>query len=640
MAGAYSGKRLTKIVRSLTIAIMASSATLIAATAQAADTSSGPPAESRATSRPTCAAKSSRGPTRPEAQAKAESLVKDALYFEISGDDESRQQHLSAALSTAPKLDQAQWQSGHVNLNDRWLAVDEIPNTMARSLKAYQRQRDRSDDTLNGQLNLARWCSSNGLDAQARAHFNRVIEFAPDNVEARTRLGFRRLNKQWISSDQLEQMTADAQTLWKSINIWLPRVTVIRDNLFNAKEAVRGTAEQQFAEIKDNAAIPALEYVFSAIDEETANKLVQKLAEWSDSVSTRALIRQSLYSPWDGVRQSAALKLKERQREEYVPRLLAMMHAPVQVKTMMFRSAVGMVSRQVIAREGHDAWDVIMLDTDYYRTGPDSRNTQMEADYRFGRVQADMRRQDAAVAFLTALETAKTDELNARVMNTLALATEQSTLVRPEDWWSWWDHENETRYEREKSANQLYAHRTVQLRDEEPYAPEESNYEPQYVQPFFDTGRHSCFTAGTLVQTASGPLAIEKLRVGDLVLSQNPDSGELTLKPVLRTTVRQGAEVFTIETSGTTLHATGGHLFWVAGEGWTKARNLHAGQSLHCASGTLQVSLITQEPQPQQTYNLVVADFDTYFVGAERILTHDVTERKPTRSLVPGLARN
>ena len=69
-------------------------------------------------------------------------------------------------------------------------------------------------------------------------------------------------------------------------------------------------------------------------------------------------------------------------------------------------------------------------------------------------------------------------------------------------------------------------------------------------------------------------------------------------------------------------------------------RNLRSGQTLHCANGTVQVSLVTQEPQPQQTYNLVVADFDTYFVGAERIFTHDVTERKPTRSIVPGLARN
>ena len=49
--------------------------------------------------------------------------------------------------------------------------------------------------------------------------------------------------------------------------------------------------------------------------------------------------------------------------------------------------------------------------------------------------------------------------------------------------------------------------------------------------------------------------------------------------------------------------------------------------------------LLPEEPRPEQTYNLVVADFNTYFVGPEKILTHDVTERRPTRSIVPGLPR-
>ena len=37
-------------------------------------------------------------------------------------------------------------------------------------------------------------------------------------------------------------------------------------------------------------------------------------------------------------------------------------------------------------------------------------------------------------------------------------------------------------------------------------------------------------------------------------------------------------------------------------------------------------------------YNLVVADFHTYFVGGARILSHDNTIRRPTSAIVPGLA--
>ena len=39
-----------------------------------------------------------------------------------------------------------------------------------------------------------------------------------------------------------------------------------------------------------------------------------------------------------------------------------------------------------------------------------------------------------------------------------------------------------------------------------------------------------------------------------------------------------------------------------------------------------------------EAYNLVVADFNTYFVGETGILVHDNTPRLPTRATVPGLA--
>jgi hypothetical protein len=38
-----------------------------------------------------------------------------------------------------------------------------------------------------------------------------------------------------------------------------------------------------------------------------------------------------------------------------------------------------------------------------------------------------------------------------------------------------------------------------------------------------------------------------------------------------------------------------------------------------------------------ETYNLVVADFNTYFIGTNGVLVHDNTPRRPTRCIVPGL---
>jgi len=87
---------------------------------------------------------------------------------------------------------------------------------------------------------------------------------------------------------------------------------------------------------------------------------------------------------------------------------------------------------------------------------------------------------------------------------------------------------------------------------------------------------------------------------------------------------------------GEACQTSGGHLFWVSGEGWIKSRELRSGQILHSASGPVHISSVGMGNEAE-TYNLVVADFGTYFVGYRKVLSHDNTIRQPTRALVPGL---
>ena len=78
-------------------------------------------------------------------------------------------------------------------------------------------------------------------------------------------------------------------------------------------------------------------------------------------------------------------------------------------------------------------------------------------------------------------------------------------------------------------------------------------------------------------------------------------------------------------------------MFWVSGKGWLKARELQPEMRFHTLKGTVRLDRV--EPAAKQdTYNLVVADFHTYFVGRQKLLTHDNTIRKPTNCVVPGLA--
>jgi hypothetical protein len=68
------------------------------------------------------------------------------------------------------------------------------------------------------------------------------------------------------------------------------------------------------------------------------------------------------------------------------------------------------------------------------------------------------------------------------------------------------------------------------------------------------------------------------------------------------------------------------------------AKFLTAGDILHRANGLVVVESIGEAPS-ERSYNLVVDEFATYFVGEQRLLVHDNTMRKPTQAIVPCLVR-
>ena len=69
----------------------------------------------------------------------------------------------------------------------------------------------------------------------------------------------------------------------------------------------------------------------------------------------------------------------------------------------------------------------------------------------------------------------------------------------------------------------------------------------------------SCLAAGTPIWTDAGPVAVEKIKVGDRVLAQDPETGELAYKPVLHTTVRLNAELVKLELLDDTVTCSVGH---------------------------------------------------------------------------------
>jgi Hint domain len=120
----------------------------------------------------------------------------------------------------------------------------------------------------------------------------------------------------------------------------------------------------------------------------------------------------------------------------------------------------------------------------------------------------------------------------------------------------------------------------------------------------------ACFMAGTLIHTKEGLVPIERIKVGDWVLSQPEEKGELDYKrvvrtmefedwPVWRVSFQKRSEIYDSADVGV-LIVTANHPFWVSGYdleiypeeewgplGWTRADSLVYGSLLELANGDL-----------------------------------------------------
>ena len=138
-----------------------------------------------------------------------------------------------------------------------------------------------------------------------------------------------------------------------------------------------------------------------------------------------------------------------------------------------------------------------------------------------------------------------------------------------------------------------------------------------------------CFVAGTLVATETGYKAIEEIQVGDVVLAEDAESGEVAYKTVLETYENETNELVHVHVNGETISATPSHPFYVNQFGWTRAADLRAGDVLVLSNGEYVVVEFVQHEileSPVKVYNFEVEDYHTYFVGESGALVHNGCE--------------
>jgi RHS repeat-associated protein len=141
-------------------------------------------------------------------------------------------------------------------------------------------------------------------------------------------------------------------------------------------------------------------------------------------------------------------------------------------------------------------------------------------------------------------------------------------------------------------------------------------------------GRACSFDGETEVLMADGTTKpISQIKVGDMVLAEDPETGERGPRTVTRLWVHEDT-LINLEIDGDVLATTEDHPFWNATDRqWQRADALDRGDMLITADGDL-IEIDGLNPSSTNTttaYNLTVDDIHTYFiaVGDDQVLVHN-----------------
>lgn len=555
-----------------------------------------------------------------------QSLVREALHAEASG--VAARSEIIAASDEAPLV---QSYLGNVRQAGKWYSLEEAAKRNAgdASLVAYDQQRRQLTDDFAGNVALADWCQTRGLNTQSGAHLLRALDFQPDNQAIRQRLGHVRVGVEWLAPEEaaaqrqrdLEQRDANEK--------WIPIVTGIRQRLLSKSQGRRNAAEKDLKKISDPLAIAAMESLLAGQSDEISQLLIDTLSAMSDPKASESLAKIAVLSWSQEVREAAAKRLGKRDPHSYIPQLLAAMRGPMQTRTSLTIEPDGrLLYRHAFLREGQEENEVAVLDTRIGMLSRSAANRPQAFSEAVERSRTEaMRREQRALA-----QRFTDQQINDRIAWVLRNATGEKQLASPQQWWDWWNQSNESFTGGAKPNRVAYQTSSVGIADPVSFVPPGSQSQSPSPQT-----RRECFVAGTKVYTATGEVSIEQIRVGDLVLTQNLDAGTLGYKPVVRTTQREPEKLVRVIAGQDTFDCTGGHLFWVLEQGWVKARDLKPGSTLHGAQASAIVTA-KEEIAAARTFNLVVADDHNYFVGTGKLLTHDNSPRRPTTLIAPGVA--
>jgi tetratricopeptide (TPR) repeat protein len=533
----------------------------------------------------------------------ASNLVNQALRCEERNDVEGRRTKLLAALESDPDYAPAHWQLGQVRFAEQWMTPELIASRIRqqRDTAAYEEERRRTPDTLDGHLNLAQWCRARQKPDEERAHLLVAARLDPNDPRLRRLLGLRRHKGRWMTDRDSTDAAAQKLQMTRVYQATKKNLLALGQELGSADIRRCERTEDQILALRDPRTIPAIEDVLGTANERSATLAVRVLSTMPEREATQALARQGLWSQWESVRHRAVEELRSREATTFVPDLVELLTPCDWSPEQWVRMPDGTIANVRVA-QNLGATDILV-----------TRYALPSAAYSIMDGQAARVASQGRAGRITAVANFRVQRA-ADVLGSFAgvdLGTDQPA------WRKWWSEYN--------------------------YSYEQPNYYPTWKPShylFADAPAvamsYSCFVAGTPVWTRRGPVPIDHVQLGDLVLSMHPETGELAYRAVVGRTIRPATQLKNIEIDGTTIVATLGHPFWVAGKGWVRAKDLRSKDPIRLCGSTALLDSIG-EGQKDTAYNLEVAEFNTYFVGTNKILVHDNNPINHAFRTVPGL---
>ena len=503
---------------------------------------------------------------------------------------------------------------------------------------AYRSLREEYGGTPAGQLELARWCRKEGLEEEERLHWRILRTIDLEQPEAIKALGLQKFQGEWLAKEQIAQLKQERKLAKAAERKWKPKLKRIKQAIEHGDEAERKSALDELQAIDDPHTMPIVAEVFSTGDTKLGLLVVEILAGISAQQATDTLARLAVHAPDADVRRKAASELHYRPRESYVPGLIAGLAAPIEMSAHVDTESGGPIYESYrgygyTGRIVPSFYGVHRLRSEYTRddvliwgleTKPFSgmrlsgyvpdrteyaytltqESPDPDAPYEFtgtlealsgrGTKERELESMRGAIARLEKQveeANAATAKMNERIHAALIEAVGADAApgklgktaavrdVHPRVWWEWWRKE-------------------LKL----------NNY----------------FAAGIEVWTQTGLLSIEKVLVGDRVLTRDSKTGDLAFNVVIGIDTQAQAVMREIELDSRTIVATPEQPFFLADELWQAASKLKPGTELHGLAGPVRVDKVGPATAGT-TYSLLIDKAPNYFVDRQGILVHDAT---------------